>query len=115
MSRRTIRKNKTAQIIGAIGVATGNRPAKQISSPIRSPGRNPRDIPSLTKNATAIDRMQRSYASRYGLTIAAPTQTIAAFKAKGIGLAHNAQTVAATIVAIVNCTVQAIHVLVPAQ
>jgi hypothetical protein len=48
---------------GPVGISKRISAAKQMSMAIRSPGRNPRASPSLTRKATAIDRMQRSYGS----------------------------------------------------
>ncbi len=45
-------------MIGTMGIATEKTATQKNSRSL--PGRNPRDIPFLMRNATAIDRMQRS-------------------------------------------------------
>src|SRR5207245_1878657 len=59
-ARRRMRTRRTAQINAGTGPARNIRPHQHISMTPRSPGRKPRESPSATRKATAIDRMQTS-------------------------------------------------------
>jgi hypothetical protein len=55
---------QTTEPVGANAPRKRKRLKKQISIVVRSPSRKPRESPSLTRKATAIDRMQKSYGNK---------------------------------------------------